>query len=100
VTTRRVIFSPEALADLLALYDYIADEAGAGVALGYVERIEAHCRRLDAFPERGTVRSDIRPGLRIIGFERRVTIAYHVEPEAVVINRILYGGRNIETAFH
>ena len=56
MTTRRVIFSPEAQADLLGLYEYIADEAGAGVALGYIERIEARCRHLEAFPEQGSVR--------------------------------------------
>ncbi len=100
MTARRVIFSPEAQDDLLGLYESIADEAGAGIALGYIERIEAHCRRLAAFPERGTVRSDIRPGLRTIGFERRVTIAFHVEREIVVVNRILYGGRDLEAACH
>ena len=98
MTTYRVIFSPEAREDLLGLYDYIADEGGDAVALGYVERIEAFCRRLETFPERGTVRDDIRTGLRIIGFERRVSIAFHVETETVVVNRILYGGRDVETA--
>ena len=44
-------------------------------------------------------RDDIRTGLRIIGFERRVSIAFHVETATVVINRILYGGRDVEKAF-
>ena len=100
MTSYRVVFSPEARDDLVELYDFIADEAGADIALGYIERIEAQCRRLQDFPERGTLRGDIRPGLRIIGFERRVVIAFHVEPAIVVINRILYGGRQIESAFH
>jgi toxin ParE1/3/4 len=38
----------------------------------------------------------LRPGLRIIGFERRVTIAFHIAPETVVIDRIFYAGRDIE----
>jgi toxin ParE1/3/4 len=99
VTAYRVIFSPEAQGDLLGLYDHIADDRGAGVALGYVERIEAHCRRLEIFPERGTPRDDIRPGLRTTGFERRMTIAFHLEQASVVIDRILYGGRDVDSAF-
>lgn len=50
------------------------------------------------FPERGRRRDDLRPGLRIIGFERRVTIAFHISSGAVIIDRILYGGRELETA--
>jgi len=32
----------------------------------------------------------------LVGFERRVTIAFHVDPTTVTIDRILYGGREIE----
>ena len=90
-----VVFSPEAGDDLTSLYDYIADHAGAAVALGYIERIEVQCRGLEAFPDRGGPRDDIRPGLRLIGFERRVTIAFHRQDNLVVIDRILYGGRDL-----
>lgn len=95
----QVIFSPEAQTDLWDLYDYIADEAGAAVALAYVERLEVCCRGLATFPERGIVRSDIRSGIRVIGFERRVSIAFHVDSPFVVIDRIFYGGRDIAAAF-
>ena len=30
--------------------------------------------------------------MRIIGFERRVTVAFAVEPESLVILRLFYGG--------
>jgi hypothetical protein len=29
--------------------------------------------------ERGTSRDDLRPGLRIVGYQRRATIAFHVD---------------------
>ncbi len=48
--------------------------------------------------ERGTLRDDIRPGLRTVGFERRMTIAFHVESKRVVIDRVLYAGRDIRAA--
>jgi toxin ParE1/3/4 len=50
------------------------------------------------FPERGTRRDDLRPDLRVTGVERRVTIAFHVTAEAVIIDRILYGGRDLAPA--
>ncbi|WP_353954867.1 hypothetical protein [uncultured Methylobacterium sp.] len=33
------------------------------------------------------------------GFERRVTIAFHLMGDHVVIDRILYAGRNVQAAF-
>jgi toxin ParE1/3/4 len=93
-----VRFQPRARDDLLALYNYIADTAGAGVAEAYTARIEAACLSLRTFPERGTRRDHIRPGLRTMGFERRATIAFVVETETVTIVRIFYGGRNFERA--
>jgi len=94
----RVIFSPEAAADLFDLYDYIAKRSGPSVAFGYIHRIEAYCSGFRFSAERGTTQDDLRPGLRIVGFERRVTIAFHVEPAAVVIDRILYAGRDVTRA--
>lgn len=94
-----VAFAPEAEADLIELYDYIAAHAGTARALSYVERILAACRSLATFPARGTRRDDIRPGLLVTSMARRVTIAYHLAGETVTIDRILYGGRDLPTAF-
>jgi toxin ParE1/3/4 len=74
----KVELRDEALADLAALYDYIAHESSSEIAIGYVRRIRAACEQLATFPERGRRRDDILPGLRVIGFERRVTIAFRV----------------------
>lgn len=94
---RTVTFTPEARADVVALYDWIAEAASPGRALSYIERIEAFCAGLGQAAERGHLRDDIRPGLRIIGFERRATIAFMVEADRVVILRLFYGGRDWET---
>ncbi len=90
-----VTFRPGARADLVALYDYVADAAGLDVAGGYIARIEAFCMRLRDFPERGTRRDDLAPGMRTLGFERRVTIAFRVLPGTVEIVAIAYGGRQL-----
>jgi toxin ParE1/3/4 len=94
-----IVFTPEAQNDLLDLYEYIADRDGPGRALGYITRIEKTCMSLSSLPERGTARDDLRPGLRVIGFEHRVLIAFQVRSDSVAILRILYGGRSLELAF-
>jgi toxin ParE1/3/4 len=38
-------------------------------------------------------------GLRVTGFERRVTIAFIVTADAVLIEGIFYGGRDFEAHF-
>jgi toxin ParE1/3/4 len=62
-----VTFVPEARGDLLQLYDLIADCSGAARAQAYTEGIVSHCLGSVIFPERGTRRADLRPGLRVIG---------------------------------
>jgi len=99
-TTRSVLFSPEALGDLRDLYDTIADASLAERAIAYTEGIRQYCLGLADFPERGTRRDAIRPGLRTLGYRRRVTIAFHITDAAVVIDRILYGGRDVEGLLH
>ncbi len=97
---RDVVFAPEARDDLLNLYDWIASRAGPAVAISYIERIEAFCLGFDLASERGQLRGDIRPDLRIIGFERRITIAFSVSEERVTIFRLFYGGRDWEELLH
>ncbi len=93
--THEVRFSPEARDDLRQLYLFIAERSGEERALAYVERIEAYCRGFADFPERGVRRDDLLPGLRVVGFERRVAIAFHLGPGTVTFDRVLYGGRDL-----
>ncbi len=90
---RRVVFRPAAERDLAALYAYIRDaNGGPEVAIGYVRRIRDFCEGLEPFPERGVARDDIRPGLRLAHFEKRVVVAFTISPELVRIGRIFYAG--------
>lgn len=95
----RVVFAPEAREDLFELYDYIAQHGSPERAMAYIERIEKACMSLQALPNRGTLREDLRPGLRVMGFERRALIAFQAGSNKVAILRILYGGRSMERAF-
>ncbi|MBT9369454.1 type II toxin-antitoxin system RelE/ParE family toxin [Rhizobium sp. CSW-27] len=87
---------PEAEADLLDIFLSIRDlSSSEEVASGYLERILRFLSSFETFPERGSLRSEVRPGLRIIGFERRASIAFVVEENSVVLLRIAHGGRSL-----
>lgn len=94
----RVIFTPLAERQLDKLHSYITDHAGEARADGYIGRIIDFCNGFTTFPERGTRRDDLLPGLRVIGFERRVTIAFVITTGAVLVEGIYYGGQDFETA--
>jgi toxin ParE1/3/4 len=92
----RVVFSPEANAQLLEIYRHIAHEASPSIAERFTGEIVDYCEGFDSFPHRGAVRDDLRPGLRIIGFRRRVAIAFTVEAKTATIIGIFYGGQDYE----
>jgi plasmid stabilization system protein ParE len=93
---RRIVFTSEARDQLDALHGYIVAAAGAEIATRFVNGIIDHIAGLSEFPERGTPRSDLRPGLRTIAWRRRVTIAFMVEERDVVVIGIFYGGRDFD----
>jgi|GEM_PF-5585540 len=51
----RVIFTPEAEEQLVALYNYIAKAASLDIAERYTEEIVSYCESLHTFPHRGTI---------------------------------------------
>ena len=91
-----VKFTPRAERHLRDLQQYIAVEVGPQTAGRYIERVIDYCLGLETFPLRGTQRNDLRPGLRVLGFERRVAIAFTVDDAAVVVHGIFYGGQDFE----
>lgn len=96
---RAVVISPEARDDIVALYDWIAGSASEARALEYVERVEAFILSLDLASERGHRRDDVRPGLRILGFERRLTLAIFVDAKHVTLLRLFRSGQDWERVF-
>ena len=93
--TYEVRFSKKAQADLVSIYDYIAEQSDPALALAYFERIRDFCLALNRFPESGTPYHHAFPGVRVVGFERRVTVAFRITSQTVTIVRVLYGGRDI-----
>ena len=95
---RSVVYSKRAEADFLSIYRYIAANSGYERALAYTARIRIFCLSLETFPERGESWKHLASGLRGIGFERRVSIAFRVAEDRVTIVRVLYGGRDLSRA--
>lgn len=95
--SHRVVFSPEAQAQIVERYGYIAAAASPDIAARYTEAIVGYCESLRIFPLRGTMRGDIRPGLRITHYKERAVIAFSVDAEQVAIIGIFYGGQDHET---
>jgi toxin ParE1/3/4 len=92
-----VVITASAEADLVAIYDYIAERTGPETAHRFVSGIETYCLGMTNTPERGTRRDDLRRGLRTVGFRRRATILFQLDRQArqVVILGIYYAGRNL-----
>ncbi|OMH23353.1 addiction module toxin RelE [Tersicoccus phoenicis] len=93
--TRSVVYSRRAGQQLTDLYLWIAEQSGFPErAEGFVSAVVDYCDGLADFPLVGLARDDLRPGLRTIGFRRRVVIAFAVTPETVMILGVHYGGRD------
>ncbi len=94
----KVVFRSKAEGDLLAIYEFIARDS-PDRAIGFIRRLRSLCMSLEAMPERGARRDEFAPGIRILVFEQRVTIAYRVRQDEIQIVRFFYAGRNVPSAF-
>ncbi|WP_291824832.1 type II toxin-antitoxin system RelE/ParE family toxin [Bosea sp. (in: a-proteobacteria)] len=93
-----IIVRPAAQQDLKEIYDWIADHASEATAIRFIRRIQSGYASLSDYPQRGTRREGLMTGLRTFGIDRRVTVAFRIDGQEVVILRILYGGRDLERA--
>ena len=98
--TWKVVFSRRSQAQLLALNERLAMLAGTTIADSYTDAIAEFCHSLTTFPQRGMRRDDLRPGLRVTNYRKRVVIAFavDVDSEHVAILAIFHGGQDYEAA--
>ncbi|MGD0737129.1 MAG: type II toxin-antitoxin system RelE/ParE family toxin [Terracidiphilus sp.] len=95
----QIVYARRAENQLQSLFIQIASAASPEIAARYIDAIMRQCESLSTFPTRGSLRNDIRPGIRIFGFRRRVSIAFGVAEGVVTIHGIFYGGQDIEESF-
>ncbi len=67
------------------------------IAERYINAIITYCEELRTFSHRGNRRDDIREGLRVTNYRKRVVIAFDVDAEQVSVIGIFYGGQDYET---
>jgi toxin ParE1/3/4 len=95
--SRDVVYSATARGDLVRILHWLAENASVSLAVEIVYDIESFIERLDIASERGRLRDDISPGLRMIT-HKRAEIAVLVDEHRVLITRIFYGGEDWEAA--
>jgi plasmid stabilization system protein ParE len=97
-----VVFSPEVLAQLDALEDYISDVGSPPVAARFIDNLVSYCESLALFPLRGMRRDDLLKDLRITHYRRSTIIAFRVKPDfkTVSIVGVFYGGQDYTALLH
>ena len=93
-----VIFTKEAGEQISALYQELATGASSATAIRIVTDIATRCERFGEFPFLGRLRPDLCAGIRTFVFDRRMVVAYVVEPDKVVIVGIFRRGEDFEAA--
>ena len=96
MTQYRVVFTPEASAQLTALYRHIATDTSPEIAERYTNAIVSYCESLQTLPHRGAARDGVRAGLRIMSYKKRTVIAFAVDGATVSIVGVYYGGQDYE----
>jgi len=87
-------FSPAAEEDLVEIASFIARD-NPKRAMSFVDELEGACIKLLDYPNSGAMRGDLRVGLRSRPHGSYV-IFYSVLANAIRIERILHGARDID----
>lgn len=96
---RPAIWSPDAHADLVEIWDYYMRVVGRHTAEKIVLEIGEVCVLLEEHPFAGRDRNEIRPELRSIIANLHV-IFYRVNGNVAEIVRVLDGRQDIDTNFN
>lgn len=87
-----LILSPEAEADLLDIWAYIADDSPIN-ADRFIDRLYEKAEKLCDFPKRGVDRSHLLPDLRCL-VVARYCIYYRESESGIEIVRVLHSARD------
>ena len=90
----RVLRKPLARADLLDIWNYVADDSPAK-ADRLLDSINKHCQTLARFPKMGRARGELGPSIRSFPVGNYV-IFYREVSRGIEIIRVLHGARDIE----
>ncbi len=94
----RVTRRPLAEADILEIWDYIADDSLAATDR-WVDRLDEQFRLLAAQPMMGRARDELAPGVRSFPFGRYV-VFYVPLDDGIDVVRVLHSARDIDAVFN
>ena len=92
------ILSPEADADLEAIFDYTETEFGYRQAVRYLTECEQQLLRLADNPTMGRHRPEIKEELYSFPYESHV-VFYRIMPDHIRIVRVLHARRDLPQQF-
>ena len=90
--------TPQAEADLLSIWDYLAENQSEEKAESYLLKLELQIELLLSQPLMGRSAEEIRPGLRRFPFQNHVVFYQPIE-EGIEIIRILHQTQDVDRAF-
>lgn len=90
MSSRKLRYTAEARSDFRSILRYGRATWGERRKDAYAEHMDATIESLTRFPNLGSSRDDIAPGLRSIPIEEHV-VYYRVGPRSIIIVRILHG---------
>ena|SRR5688572_19285861 len=94
------VLDRDAEADLSNIRAHLESAVSAAFADAFIDQVFSYFAGYSDFPYRGTMRDDVRPGVRLVGWRKILTIAFKIsEPtEKVVILGVFYRGRDVIAA--
>lgn len=89
--------SPRARADLIEIWNYIADDSATN-ADAFIDKLHEAIESLGRQPGSGRQREELAPGIQSFPY-RRYIIFYRMVMSSIEIVRVLHGARDIENLF-
>ena len=93
----RVTRRPQAEADILEIWDYIAEDSIVE-ADRWVDRLDEKLSLWATQPMMGHARDELAPGIRSLSFGRYV-VFFEPLPDGIDVVRVLHGSRDIDITF-
>jgi toxin ParE1/3/4 len=93
----QIRISPRASADLIEIWNYIADDSPANADV-FIDKLYEMLQVLASQPGSGRRREELAPEMQSFPFGRYV-IFYQAVTNSIEIVRILHGARDIESIF-
>jgi toxin ParE1/3/4 len=96
---RRVLFRPQAIADIDGIWDYTADRWGVAQADRYILAVRATCEAITRDEVPGRDASAVCPGYRKVPSGRHVIFFRLTPDDAVDVVRVLHERMDVDTQF-